>query len=221
METITNILRVFEAVALVTGLICWKKIRHTYWKWFPVYLLFIVISEFIGAYLNDIKASRLNQAYFNYFEIPIEFVFFFLLFHQSYKLSKYNWLPIVSLVVYLASWMLDVLYFSKLQFFFYSFSYTIGNLLLLVLIMGYFIRLVTSDAILDFRHDMFFWVGSGMLLYYLGAFPYYGLRNTLAYNYREIYNTYNYIMYVLNCLMYVMFSFSFIWGKPRSTISSS
>lgn len=221
MNTLLNILTGCEIAAFLTGLVYWKKIKDTYWKWFTLYLLFIVITEFIGWYLLVIDSPEKNQAFYNYFEIPTEFLFFFFLFNQSYKTSKYKWLPIACTVIYLLSWMMDILYFSKLEFFFYSFSYTVGNLLLLVLILGYFIRLVTSDAILGFRQDMLFWVGTGMLIYYLGSFPYYGLRNTLIKNYQDAHVTYTYIMYVLNCLMYIMFSFSFIWGKPRSIISSS
>ncbi len=190
MKALT-ILRIFEAIAFLTGLVYWKKIKNTYWVWFVLYLLFIVLSEAIGTYF--ITANKhANLAFFNYFEIPIEFIFFFSLFHQSYKLSKYKWLPIVCMAVFLVSWIMDLLYFSKLQFFFYSFSYTIGNLLLLILILGYFIRLVTSDAILNFSHDMLFWVSTGLLLYYLGTFPFYGLRNTLTKNYKEVYITYHY-----------------------------
>jgi len=167
------------------------------------------------------KNNTLNLAYFNYFEIPIEFTFFILLFRRAFKLTRIYWLPIVCLIVYITSWLMDVFFFGKWEFIFNSFSCTIGNLLLLILILSYFIQLVTSNAILTFRNNMLFWVSLGLLLYYLGAFPYYGLRNTIAYNYREINITYTYIMYVLNCLMYLMFTISFIWGKPNIESSSS
>lgn len=219
MNTILNILTACEVIAFITSLIYWKKIKNTVWKWFSLYLLFIVATECIGWYLLVINRPEANQDFYNYFEIPLEFLFFFFLFNQSYKAAKYKWLPMVCTILYLISWVVDILYFSKLEFAFYSFSYTIGNLLLLVLVMGYFFRLVMSDAILEFRHDMLFWVGTGMLVYYLGSFPFYGLRNTLLKNYQDAYITYAYIMYVLNCIMYIMFSLSFIWGKPRSITS--
>lgn len=68
---------------------------------------------------------------------------------------------------------------------------------------------------------MLFWISLGLLIYYLGAFPYYGMRNVLAKEYKEIYITYGYIIYVLDILMYVMFTISFIWGKPNIASSSS
>ncbi len=68
---------------------------------------------------------------------------------------------------------------------------------------------------------MLFWVSLGLLLYYLGAFPYYGLRNVLARDFQGVYITYTYIVYVLDILMYLMFTISFIWGKPNIASSSS
>lgn len=104
---------------------------------------------------------------------------------------------------------------------FNSFSSTVGNLLLLILIWSFFIQLVSSNAILTFRRNMLFWVSLGLLLFYLGAFPYYGLRNILARDFKEVYIIYTYIVYVLDILMYVMFTISFIWGKPNISASSS
>lgn len=183
-------------------------------------MLFIVISEGIGWYLSAHNENELNLALYNYCVIPIEYTFFFLLFNRSFKQTKLKRLPIVCIGVYISSWIIDIMYF-KWESIFNSFSCTIGNLLLLILILGFFIQLVTTNAILTFRNNMLFWVSLGLLLYYLGAFPYYGLRNVLARDFQGVYITYTYIVYVLDILMYLMFTISFIWGKPNIASSSS
>ena len=224
METIDVlylILNIFEAIAAVVGFLYFNKIKNSFWKWFPYYLTFIIISDIISRNFAKYDLRLTCKIFYGYFEIPVEFFFFFWLFHKSFDQTKYKRLPIICAVIYTASWIADMVYFSTLDFWFYSISYTIGNLLLLVLILRYFIQLVTSNAILNFKQDMLFWVSTGLLLFYLGTFPYYGLRNTLVYKYRELYTTYSYIMYVLNSLMYLMFTFSFIWGKPNIKYSSS
>jgi hypothetical protein len=210
------ILQVLEFVACVTGLIYWRKIRTSVFKWFPAYLGFIVISECVGQMLNKPGMENANHAFFNYFEIPVEFLFFFWLFYITGKDNKYKALPLVCAGLYLLCWLTDTLYLSKMHFSFYSFSYTMGNLLLLVLIMRYFILLVTSNHILGFRNDMLFWICTGLLLYYLGTFPYYGLINTFGILYPKLYSGYSLVMYALNSLMYLMFTFSFIWGRPST-----
>ncbi len=213
-------LRVFEFIACVAGFVQWRKIKTSVYKWFTVYLCFIVVSEFIGQSLYRPGGNNtLNNAFFNYFEIPTEFLFFFWLFFVTGKQYKYRGLPIVCACIYLLCWLIDRVYIGKQLFSFYSFSYTIGNLLLLVLIWRYFIHLVTSNHILFFRNDMLFWISTGLLIFYLGTFPYYGLRNTMSANIPKLYRTYSYIVYFLDCLMYIMFTFSFIWGKPNTKSS--
>jgi hypothetical protein len=210
-----------ELVACVTGFIYWHKVKRSYWRKFPFYLLFIVLAECVGYTLSVNKMQVANVAFFNYIEIPIEFLFFFWLFHQSFKHTKNNKLAPISTIIYVVAWLTDIFYFSKHKFGFYSFSYTVGNLLLLVLILRYYVQLVTSDEILTFKTNMQFWVSAGMLLYYLGTFPFYGLTNTLSANYKTLYYSYIYVMYSLNCLMYLMFTLGFIWSNPNSKYSSS
>lgn len=215
MGIFVSILRICELIACITGFISWGKIRTSTFKWLPVFLLFVVISECVGNFLRPPVYAKENLAYFNYFEIPVEFLFFFWLFYNTQSFEKFKSLPLVCAVLYLLSWLTDTLYLSKLRFSFYSFSYTFGTLLLLVVVLRYFILLVTSNNILSFWKDMIFWICTGLLVYYLGTFPYYGLRNTLLEHYSGLYVTYSNIVCLLNALMYILFTFSFIWGKPN------
>ena len=210
-----------EIVSVIAGFLCWSKLKGTYWKWFPFYLLFIAAAELTGKYFSLMGWKELNLGLFNYLVIPVEFLFFYWLFYQSFKKSNYNWLPFFSTVVYLVCLLFDYLFLSKKQLWFLSFSYTIGNLLLLVLIFRFYYKMVTTDAILSFKENRLFWVSSGLLLFYLGSFPYYGLLNTMSHNYPALCTTYRYVVIVLNILMYLMFTFSFIWGKPNTKYSSS
>ena len=217
-----TILYFFEIMACVIGLVYRKRLGDTVFKWFPVYLVFVVFSETLGRYVlqGSLRLERLNQEYFNYFEIPTEFIFFFWLFYKS-ESFKFKSLPLICSGLYLLGWITDIIYFSKHEYSFYSFSYTLGNLLLLVVILRYFVSLVTSNHILSFWHDMLFWIGTGQLIYYLGTFPFYGLRNTLCDHYQSLYATYTIIMCILNSSMYLMFSLSFIWGRPNTGHLSS
>ncbi|MCD6011512.1 MAG: hypothetical protein K0Q79_1374 [Flavipsychrobacter sp.] len=221
MDTLINILTCLEVIAFITSIFYWKKIKKTHWKWFSFYLLFIVISECIGWVLSEKNAQTANIEFYNILVIPVEYIFFIWLFHITFKKTNLKWLPIACFGIYLSSWLIDIFTHSGAKPVFYSSSFTVGNLILLVLVLGFFIQLATSNAILTFRRNMLFWVSLGILLYYLGAFPYYGLRNVLAREFQEVYMTYTYIVYVLDCFMYVMFTISFIWGKPNISSSSS
>ena len=220
-QILLDILRITEAVACVTGFLAWRRIKNSYWRWFPFYLAFIVLSEFIGTYTSKHHMEHLNKLFFNYLEIPTEFLFFFWLFYQSFKEASYKRLPVICAGIYIFSWLFDLfvlrVYFSGQRFWFDSLSSTMGNLLLLILILRYFIQLVTTNEILSFRSDMLFWVSTGLLLFYLGTFPFFGLYNVFARGDQDLFLTYKYVMFVLNSLMYLSFTFSFIWGRSKNT----
>ncbi len=207
-------------MAWLTGIVYLKKTKNTHWVFFVLYLTFIVAAEMLGIYLRNTQQVYHSIHLFNYCVIPVEFLFNFWLFYVSFRASKAQKLPVLLTVLYLASWLCDIFYFSKQRFFFYSFSYTIGNLLLLILILRFFNQLVTSNAIITFRSNMQFWVSLGLLIFYLGSFPFYGLLNTMGYYYPHLTNAYYRIVFGLNCLMYLMFTISFIWGKPNLKSSS-
>ena len=72
-----------------------------------------------------------------------------------------------------------------------------------------------SDQVLNYRNSRMFWISIGLLIFYLGSLPLYGVWNTLAKNYPAVFNTYWMVLINLNYLMYISFSISFIWGKQK------
>lgn len=205
-----------EALAAVTGFLYWKKIRHSFWKWFPFYLLIIVAIEVITESAFHIYENySFNIAIHDYFSIPLQFLFFFWIFYMgSVGSSNKRW-PLISAVLYGISWVAEVFLFENKRLWFMSFSYTVGNLLLLVCVISFFIAYVKSEKIITYRSDMIFWVSVGLLVFYLGSFPLYGMYNTLIDKFPDLFNQYWLIAMGLNCTMYILFTLSFVWGKPR------
>jgi hypothetical protein len=213
------ILHFFELTACVTGFVYWKNLKNTYWKSFPFYLLFICFSESLGYYCKINRYDNWNRIYFNYFEINVEFIYSYMLFYFYFKNdSKLKWLPIVCIAFYLISFLSEMLLSDLLkEFIFLSLSYTIGNLLLLLLVFSFFFSLMASDEILNFKTNMLFWVSLGLLIFYVGSFPYFGLVNYLAKNYPSLTKTYHSITLSLDAIMYGLFAISFILGRPQQS----
>lgn len=215
MELLIYSLNACEVIACITGFWYWHKIKNTYWKWFPIYLLIIVINEFLGRYLTCIENYSWNNYLFRFWGIPIQFFFFYWLFYRQAKDKIEKKIVVVSVLVYIISFIVDVLYLRGERMWFFSFSYTTGNLLLVILIINYLLKFINSDEIIYYKRSMMFWVAIGLTIFYLGTFPFYALRNTLFYNYENIFYGYNYIQLIFGCLMYLVFALSFIWGKPK------
>jgi len=207
-------LNFFELLACVAGFIYWKKIKNSYWKWFSIYLLMIVLAELFCQYLLYFLENPNQWIYVN-FIIPCEFLFFFWLFYMYFKNSRQKMLPLIGAGIYLVCFTIDRLYLSKHEFAFFSFSYVVGSIVLLVLILVFLLRLVRSDEILHYKTNMMLWVSLGLLLFFLGSLPFYGLYNTLAAKYSNVFNTYWIVQMCFDYCMYLFFAFAFIWGRPK------
>jgi hypothetical protein len=210
-----HILYLLELGACITGFIYWKKIKHSFWKWFPFYLAVIVIVELTGDYLNYIKDYDLKNSIYNNFSIPLEFLFFYWLYYKYAAGKKRMQLVILCMLVYLTGILLDQVYFKQTNYYFDSFSYSVGNMALLVAIISFFIQFSNSDEIIHYKSSMIFWVSLGALVFYLGSLPFYGLYNLLFKKYYHLFIFYSYFMYVCNWIMYSLFIVAFIWGKPK------
>lgn len=225
MQYLSNLqllLKILEAIAALTGFIYWKKIKQSYWKWFPIYLLFIVIAEFLGHYLNSHELRTYNKNLYHYLVIPLEYCFLYWLFYKEHHSLKKLLLSFGS---YGLIWIVDTILILKnaygTQFPAGSLSMSVGNLILLILVINFFIKFLNTDRILQFKTDMMFWVCLGILIFYLGTFPYFGLRNILFLKYKALFWNYTYLFFILNYIMYLLFAISFIWGKPNSIYSYS
>lgn len=220
MKTLIYLLNLCELLAVVSAFLNWKKIRNGYWKWFAVYLLIIFVIEMIGKYLKiNYPQSGLNYNLYSFISIPLQFLFFYWLFFKQANSKFDRVFPLAATFIYVICFAADTFYLSNIKMWFFSFSYTIGNLLLVILFINYLLKFINSDEILTYRQSMMFWVCIGLAIFYLGAFPFYALRNTLYYQYNNIFVVYNYVQLILDCFMYLVFAIAFIWGKPKLSYS--
>jgi hypothetical protein len=215
ISAIQKVLYVTEFIAFVTSVVLLKKYRGTVWKYFPVYLAFIVLGEQLGNYLNNIENYRLKGYLINYALIPAEFLFFYFIYYSTAASRNAKRLVLVCLLVYILAFFTDYLYFSNKEYYFMSFSYSVGNLVLLVLIISYFVQLSGSNKVIKFSQSLQFWVSLGLLIFYLGTFPYFGLLFLLYDKFRDVYYVYSVIMLICNCLMYLLFITGLICSKTN------
>jgi hypothetical protein len=204
-----------ELLASITGFAYWKKIKDTYWKWFPVYLMVIVILESFGVYFSyGLKNNDLNGNLYSYIVLPLEFLFFIWLFGKYFESPNERKWAIAGAILYSISWIIEILFLKKKAVWFSSLSFTVGNIVLLVLTILFFIRLANSERILHFKRSMMFWVAIGVLIFPL-TFPFFALRNTLYAEYRELFYWLWYASMGLGYLMYLLFIAAFVWAKPK------
>jgi hypothetical protein len=205
------LLHVCEFIAVIIGVIKLNSLKNSYWKWFVFYLMYIFVYEIISFHLSNNLGISIRK-YLALVQIPIEFIFFYWLYaFQSLKNKKLFW----SLtIIYLFSLIIEYNLTTKL-FTFKSLNNTIGTLLLLILVFLEFIKQIKSDTILNFKQNKMFYINTGVILFYIGNMPFFGLYSSIL-KFPDIWNSYYVYFLVSNCIMYLLFAASFIWGKHRS-----
>ncbi len=205
-----------ELLSLIAGLIYLLKVKKTIWLVFLFYLGFIVLGESVANYLHHytIYKTHVNKIY-NYILIPSEFFFFFWLYYKHAKSKRSKLLVAACFFLYIISFIADQYFFQGKKFIFDSFSYSMGNLLLLLVIISFFISFSKTDEILYYKSSIIFWVSLGAIVFYLGTMPYFGLMHLLYDKYRTLFNFYTYLMFAFNWAMYLLFIVGFIKWKPR------
>lgn len=199
----------------VAGFIKWKEIRDSYWRWFPFYLILIGGLSTLGNILIGMGHSLTNQRMVIFLIIPIEFIFAFWLLLKKAETKPHRILILTGMGVYLLSLCIETWIKSQKTLFFPSISYTIGNIFMLIFILYYFWKLSVSANILAFYKERMFWVSTGMLFFWLGSLPYFGLFNLLSEKFLPMLKSYALVMLFLNYLMYLLFAASFLWGKEN------
>ena len=206
-----NLLNCCEVIAAIVGVIFYNKVKKTYWKWFVLYLIYIAFYELIIRILFYEYQVKLDY-YLAKIQFPIEFLFFFWLYAiKSFKNKNLFW---ICSTIYLLS-LIPNASLSKGNYYFSSFNYIIGALILLLFVVLEFNKQIKSDNILTFSTNKMFYVNIGIVLLYIGTLPFFGLFYPIM---KEpiIWNSYYIYFMVSNCIMYLLFAASFIWGKVKS-----
>jgi hypothetical protein len=205
-----------ESLSFIMGLIYWKKVKTTFWVWFVVYLGFITVGEWVSYYLSHftIYKNAVNEIGV-YILIPMEFLFLYWLYYKQALKKRSKLLVVLCAFVYIVGFFIDRYYFQGKSFIFDSFSYSLGNLLLLIIILSFLIQFSKGDEILQYSSSLIFCVSVGALIFYLGTLPYFGLFHLLYDRYRNIFHYYTYLFFFLDWMMYLLFIIGFIKWKPK------
>jgi hypothetical protein len=209
---LSNTLLWVEGLAAIISIFSYyKNAANNLWKYFVFYLVFVFLCEIFGKYGGHWITFSKAQFY-NYFVIPLQFFFFYWLYAVK-SLKKKGLFTILSLL-YLISFIPSEFYFKGSKIIF-SFNYTFGSLILMVLVLMEYYKQITSSDIINFNKNRMFYINLGVTLFYIGTLPFWTFYYLLV-KYRQIWDVYYDYFLISGIVMYVLFSISFIWGKQNS-----
>lgn len=207
-------------IAAIIGTISFYKYKHTPLKYFLYLLWFTAFTEFIGPYaiekefliFLDEKGIKYNLWMYNLLEI-ITFMTFFYMYFKSIKNSNYRLWVKIFIISYIVISVFNWVFIQKFALEWSELPYIVGSLFLIITILFYFIELLKSEKVLLFHRILLFWISVGLLLFYTGTIPF-----TIEMNgYALIPGIHKLflIMYILAIVMYLIFTFGFIWSKKE------
>ncbi len=197
-----------EGLAMAIALLSYNRVKGQYWKFFVFYLIFIFLCEVFGKWGGNFISFDKSK-YYNYFVIPVQFLFLYWLYAVK-SLDKKKLFFILS-SIYLLSFIPNELFFEKRKIIF-SFNYTFGSFLLMILVIMEYYKQINSANILHFKKNRMFYINLGVTLFYIGTLPFWTFYFLLL-EHMEIWNIYFNYFLISGIIMYLLFSISFIWGK--------
>lgn len=208
---LNNLLLATHFLSTLISIIYLLKLKKSYWKWFSIYLIILFFQEFFWKNNADID-MKYRQAYYIFAGIPLEFIFLYWLY--AFKSLKKKTLFIISVSIYVTT-LVGFTFIKELNEL-PSLSINIGSTILISLLILEFIKQIKTDDILKFKENKMFYVNVGLVIFYLGSYPYHVFSRELYENYNDVWNVYYIYFLITNCIMYLLFSASFIWGKTQS-----
>jgi len=200
-----------EVLTVLIGFLYVKKFKNTVYMYFLYYLLYTALNEITALYLFNNTFHISNQVLYNIYN-PIT-VLFYLYFYKAFikgkrtkKLINYFQLTLIS------SYIIEFLFF-KLDFLSQEATYSnnFGSLLLLIVIILFLFEIINDEKIVfNLYKSMIFWMSIGLLLFVVGTIPIFISVDLMNFN-----NTYLFILYGLNIIMYGSFIIGFIVSKKK------
>jgi len=199
-------------VQLLTALVAifhLTELKNSHWKWFAGYCCAIFLMEAFAKWGLKNHPSYISK-YYDFFVIPVEFVFFYWLYAvKSLNRPKLFW----GIVGVFAVSFLPYFTIIHKPGMMLSLSYTVGTVLLMLLVILEILKQIKSEKILLFRSNYMFYINIGIILLYVGTLPFFSFYNLLL-NEPQLWGAYYTFFLIANNLMYLLFSAAFIWGKP-------
>jgi hypothetical protein len=214
-EFATNLVRYFELLAGLTGVVCYFKKRQSIWFAFAVFLICLFGFETLGHFFGTHKMYKYNTIMYKWIVVPLIFLVYHLCYHRI-LLKKYKPIVIISFCIFATLALLENLFLAGKHYFSISFTIGYGSIAISFFSLIFFNQLVKGDDILNFKNLMPFWFCLALLLFWVGSLPDLFFINTFGDNIKTaLAIAYRWIFIFLNYIMYLLFTIGFICSKPK------
>ena len=200
----------FEIAALVSSILFWRNLSHTRLRLFLPFLAFIVLAELTGRYLS--KELRQPNAWLYNFVVPLEYLFYSIMFYLHYKRKTNLFLAKFFLILFPIYVLISLI--IKGVYYFDTGFLLIGSFMMMILSLLYFFEIYSQSSDIPIWKTPMFWITVGILLFNAGEFSYNLLSKFFISNKMDMsLKTFRSINNKLILILYSSFIIAFICQK--------
>lgn len=197
----------FLVPCIVIGIsVYFQKVSPLYLRILPILLIINLFVEIFGQWL--VIEYGTNIPMFNFYMALLVTMHMFLL--REMVVGK-----LVKKIVFVLLWVYPLICLANIFFIqgifnWQSYSYLIGNVIVVSLTVYYFFELFRRPTFINLIKEPAFWICSALLFYYMGSFPFLGLANLLMKAPLILRNNLSVLLNLLTILQYILFSIAFL-----------
>lgn len=177
---------------------------YFYYRYFILYLLAIIIFDLLARFIF----IRDNITLFNVYTF-FEFNLFALIFLQLIK-EKTRFIILKTLMI-----AFNMVYFISFYFDFYIlYTIPLEGVFNSIIVILFFIELLNSDEILNYKKLLSFWISVSFLIFYLTSVPFWSLYYSSIFETRSMFP----IIYYLATVFQLIFIYGLIACKKTENL---
>ncbi len=209
----------FQVLSLIFAIIFVRK-RNEIFSYFIPFLFLTVLVEIVGTWFNH-QGIR-NYWMYNAFTTT-EFLFYAFLFYKHLHNPVFKKVALAFIPFYILAVSINLLFIQGTNYF-HTYTFLLGSFFIVVFCCFFFYESILPQHINQrMSKQPFFWICTGLLIFYLGSVIINALFEYLRNNdlQREGIKIYGIINHSLNVILYSSFSIAFfLCRNNRKTYSS-
>jgi hypothetical protein len=204
--TFGDISRYILIVTAIVATITYSKYKQTPLKYLLFYIWYAALLEIVAGWL--LLKGYYNAWWYNV-GINIEILFYLFLYYQYVSGNKLRRLILIGGALYEGYFLVNYLFLSDSWNEYQFFPFSIGSVLLIVVVFLFLLEMFQSDKVLYTEKYLIFWISLGLLFYNIIPLPLFVARAFISgYSLMGI-------QFLGNILMYFSFIYGFIWSSMK------
>ncbi len=196
------------AIAFISSLISFRLDYPFHLKLFSILLGLTFVVEFFVTFIEKKFHYKNNYWIYNAFTL-VEFWVYAYWYYSITTIKNLKKVMLFFLFAFPVFWFITVFFVFGFNVW-NSYVIIVGSFFSIVFVASYYYQLISSPSLTVLRLQPEFWIATGMLIFYLGALPYFGMLNFLMKNHMSVAVTLLTVLITLDIFMYLLFSYGFL-----------